>query len=358
MKISKLLFAISVVFISLNSSAQLHVIVNKADSIKSLEYTVYKLKIKNTDTIKTKRTLAYDYYPIQYPRTKFYYNKRGDLIKKDNPNQKDTTYYNSKKQKIKRVLYPGNSKDSISIFYSYDSQGNIETENMKASDPKLNYELDANYYSYESLIDTFYTNYYLSENDSTEYNQFESVKMELNTYYRLYNDENKLVKEKYVTTTKNAFPYKADSTFHIISYHYTEENKISKTTIVNKHINALGKNYASISTEEHSYLNQGLIHEIKYYNDDNLSREERMVRNTEGVLTKYSNHWISPDRTTTYLYNSKGDLTAYTATRKNKIVRQITLKYTYNNRGDWIKCIHYNKKDKPEYLVERMIAYY
>ena len=358
MKISRLLLAISTLFMSINALAQLNIIVNKSDSIKSLEYKVYRLKIKNNDTIKTKTTLAYDYYPVQYPITKFYFNEFGGLIKKDNPNQKDTTYYNSKNQKIKRVLYPGNSKDSISIFYSYDHQGNIETEKMKASDPKLNYELDANYYSHESLIDKFYTNYYLSANDSTGYNQFESVKIALNTYYRLYNDDNKLVKEKYVTITKNAFPQKSDSTFHTISYQYTKENKISKITILNNHIHALGKNYTSISTEEHSYFNEGLIHEIKYYNNNNLSREERMVQNTEGVLTKYTNHWISPDRTTSYLYNSKGDLTAFTAARKNKIVRQITLEDSNNNKGDWIKCIHYNKKNKPEYLVERIIEYY
>jgi hypothetical protein len=83
-----------------------------------------------------------------------------------------------------------------------------------------------------------------------------------------------------------------------------------------------------------------------------------MEQNTEGVLTEYTNHWISPDWTTSYLYNSKEDLTAFTAARKNKIVRQITLEYTNNDREDWIKCIHYNKKNKPEYLVERIIEYY
>ncbi len=223
MKISKLILALSTVVMSINASAQLNSIVSKSDSIKSLEYTVNAIKIKNDKIIKSKPSMAYDYYPIKYPTTKSYYNREGLLIKKQNTNQRDTTYYNSKNQKIKMVLYPENSKDSLSIYYSYDDQGNIETKKMHASAEKLDYYLEGNYYSDESIINKFYHNYYLSETDSTSQRQFETSKPELNTYYRLFNTDNKIVHEKYITITKNPDPYKPDSTLHNITYEYTKE---------------------------------------------------------------------------------------------------------------------------------------
>jgi hypothetical protein len=302
--------------------------------------------------------MAYGYYPIKYPSTKSYYNKEGFLIKKDNVNQRDTSYYNSKNQKIKMVLYPSNSKDSISIYYSYDNQGNIETQKMNASAEKLDYYLDGNYYSYESITTKFYHNYYLSETDSTSQRQFENTKPELNTYYRLYNIDNKIIDEKYLTTNKNPYPYKPDSTFHHITYEYNKNHKILKVSTVNEHIPALRKTYTSKSTEEHNYLNDGLIEDITYYNNGKLSRQMRIVYTAQGGLRELTDHWMSPDRTTTHLYNSKGDLTDYIFMKKNKTVRHITLEYTYNDRADWIRCIHRDKKNKPKYLIERLIEYY
>jgi hypothetical protein len=358
MKIFKLLLLFSTLVVSINSSAQLSITIKKSDSIKSLEYRVSAIKIKNGKIIKSKPSMAYDYYPITYPSTKSYYNREGFLMKKENTNQRDTSYYNSKNQKIKMVLYPGNSKDSISIYYSYDDRGNIETEKMHTSNDKMGYSLDGNYYSHESIRNKFYRNYYLSETDSTSRSQFEHTKPELNTYCRLYNHENKIISEKYLSITKNPYPYKQDSTYHTIAYQYTKENRIRKVSAVNEHISSSRKTYTSTSTEEHKYLNDGLVEEITYYNNDNLSRQVRTVRSTEDVLTEFTDHWISPDRTTSYLYNSKGDLTDYIFTRKNKTARHITLEYTYNNRGDWITCIHRDKKNKPKYLIERIIEYY
>ena len=360
MKISKLLLAISLLFIGLQSRAQLNITVSKSDSIKSLSYKVFKVKTKNDNLIKSKLTMAYNYYPIQYPLKKLYYNENGYLIKKDNSNQKDTTYYNSKKQIIKKVLYPDptKSKDSIAIYYSYDIQGNITTEKMKASGSNLNYVLDGNYYSYESLIDKFYNNYYLLENDSSGRSQIKNIKPELNNYYRLYNQKNKLVEEKYLTTTINPFPYKSDSTIHSIKYQYNKENRISKVANINYRFNSLGKNYTSINTEQHRYSTDGLIHNIEYFDEGKLSRMERIIKNSEGELTEYTNHWISLNRKTTYVYDSKGEIKSYTYSKKNKIVRNITLEYTSNSKGHWIKCIHFDKKNKPIYLIERIIEYY
>jgi len=358
LNITKLLFSISVLLLSINSIAQLNTVVKKSDSIKSIEYIVNFIRIKNDKIIKSKPSLAYGYYPIQYSSTKSYYNTDGILIKKDNPNQKDTIYYNSKNQKIIRVLYPRKTKDSIAIFYSYDSQGNIESKKMTASAHKLDYKLGNNYYSYESLIDEFYRNYYTLKNDTTVRNQFEKVKMKLNYYYRLYNQKNKLIKEKYLTTHKNTFPYKADSTLHTITYTYTKENKISEIAKFDEHNNALGKNYTSTNIEQHNYYDMGLIHEIKYFNENKFWRKERFTKNTKGKLTEYTNHWVSTNRTITYLYNSKGELTDYTFTRKNIKVRNITLEYTYNTIGHWITCTHFEKKNKPKYLIERIIEYY
>lgn len=358
LNISKFLFSISALLLSINSIAQLNTAVNKSDSIKSMEYIVNSVRIKNDKIIKRKPSLAYDYYPIQYSFTKSYYSTDAFLIKKDNPNQKDTTYYNTKNQEIIKVLYPGKTKDSIVIFYSYDSQGNIESKKMSASAQKLDYKLGSNYYSYESLIDEFYQNYYMLKNDTTVGNQFNKEKMKLNCYYRLYNQKNKLIKEKYLTTHKNSFPNKTDSTLHTIIYTYTKENKISKITKLDEYKNALGENYTLTNIEQHNYFDTGLIHEIKYFKENKLWRKERFVKNTEERLTEYTQHWISPNRTITYLYNSKGELTDYTFTRKKKKVRNITLEYTYNNRGHWITCTHYDKKNKPKYLIERIIEYY
>ncbi len=359
MKISPLFLIISTLLIGINSSAQLNIIVNESDSIKSLVYKVYQLKTKNNKVIKSEPSILYDTYPIQYPLVKLHFNKHGLLIKKDQSHQKDTTYYNSQNQKIKMVLYPNpeRSKDSISIYYTYDIQGHLKTEKMKASDPKLDYHLDGYYYSHKSLIDKFYINYYLSEKDPTVQEQFENVKPALNYYYRLFKNKNTLVKEKYVTTTKNQLPFQPDSTLYTITYQYNKENKVSKMSTKKEDINAIGKNYTKISTEQHTYLNQGLIHEINYFNKDKLSRQKRIVHSQEGVLTAHIDHWVNPNRTTTFVYDSRGELKSYTFVKKNKIVRNITLEYTNNKRGHWVECIHYDKKNKPKYLIERIIEY-
>lgn len=357
LNISKFLFSISALLLSINSIAQFNTVVNKLDSIKSMEYIVNSIRIKNDKIIK-RNTSLHDGYPICYPTTKNYYKRHGVLIKKDNPNQKDTIYYNSKNQEIIRILYPRKTKDSIVIFYSYDSQGNIESKKMSASAQKLDYKLGSNYYSYESLIDEFYQNYYMLKNDTTVVNQFNKEKMKLNYNYRLYNQNNKLIKEKYLTIHKNPFPYKTDSTLHTIIYTYNKENKISEITKLDKYKNALGENYTLTNIEQHNYFDTGLIHEIKYFKENKLWRKERFVKNTEERLTEYTQHCISPNRTITYLYNSKGELTDYTFTRKKKKVKNITLEYTYNNRGHWITCTHYDKENKPKYLIERIIEYY
>ena len=76
------------------------------------------------------------------------------------------------------------------------------------------------------------------------------------------------------------------------------------------------------------------------------------------MLIEYSIHWINPDRTSTYVYNDKAELVRYTATKKSKTLRDIRLEYRYNPHGDWIQCAHFDKKDKPLYLIERSIRYY
>lgn len=360
MKTSKLVLTIFAVCICINSFAQIDPKVNTFDSIKSLTYTVYQLKTKNNKIIKTSPTILYDYYPIQYPLKKCYYNTKGNLVVKENQSQKDTIYYNSKNQKIKMVLYPNAKKlnDSITFFYAYDIYGNIIAEKTVASSPKLDYYLNGNLYSYKSLINKFYINFYVLEKDSVGIKQFDNEKVELNYYYRLFNNNNQLLKEKYVTTDKNSYPLKVDSTIHSVEYHYNNENKIIKISTIKNHVNALGKTYLTKNTEEHNYLSQGLIHEIKYYNDRNLIMQQRYIHNTKGKLLEYSKHWVSPNKTAIYKYNSNGELKNYIFKRKDKIERNITLQYTYNNKGNWIECIHFNKKSKPKYLIKRGIEYY
>ncbi len=360
MKISKLVLPFLIFLLGMPASAQLNILVSKSDSIKSLSYKVFKVKKKNNKIIKSEPTIRYDYYPIQYPLITLYYNEDGLLIKKDNTNQKDTTHYNSENKKVTTVLIPdpGRSKDSITISYAYDIHGNIKTETMQTSAPNMNYLLNDNYYSYESLTDKIYINYYFAESDSTELKKFKNEQPKLNHYYRLFNDNNKLVEEKFLTTSKNPFPYKPDSIIHTIKYEYNADKTIRKISNINDHINSVGRNYTSISTEEHRYLDEGLIHEIKHFTNTKLIREEQLVHNSKGILTEYTNHWLNPNQTTKYTYDSKGELTRYIFSKRNKIVRNIALEYTNNDKGHWITCTHYDKKNKPQYFIERTIEYY
>lgn len=357
-KKTTLLLMVLLVSISMRSLAQRLIVENRSDSIKSLAYGIYKLEIKDNVFIKGKPSSLYDAYPIHYPTSQLFYDQEGRLIKDESFGQKDTTYYNSEDQKIKTIIYPEGSKDSIVISYTYDNRGNIETKKMRASAPKLNYRLDGNYYSYESLIDKFYKNDYLSESDSSYPVAYENQPLELNNYYRLFDAENKLIEEKYLICVENPFPHKADSIIHTISYQYNKDNKLSKVSSISKHLNYLGISYTLISTQQHHYLDQGLTHEIDYFNQDQLTRKDLIKKNDEGMLIEYSTHWINPNKTISYFYNDKGELIRYTATKKNKVLRNIRLEYTYNQRGDWIQCAHFDKKDKPLYLIERSIGYY
>ncbi len=62
-----------------------------------------------------------------------------------------------------------------------------------------------------------------------------------NYYYKLFNDKNKIVEEKYLTTSKNPFPYKQDSIIHTNKYQYNKENKIGEISKINNHKNSIGK---------------------------------------------------------------------------------------------------------------------
>lgn len=362
MKNSKLVIPVLILLISMHTSAQQNIAVRKSDSIESLAYRVFRVKTKGNNIIKGKRINIPDpeFYPIQYPSRTLHYNRNGHLIKKDISDQKDTTFYNSGNKKIKTVIIPNpqSSKDSITISYTYDMQGNLKMEKMQASAQKMDYRLDNNYYSFESLTDKIYINYYLSKNDSTEHEKFENIKPQLNYSYRIFDDNNKLIEEKYLTTTKNPFPYKQDSVIHHSKYQYNKDDKISQVSNINSHVNSIGNNYTSESTEQHTYLNEGLIHAIKHFYNKKLVREELIKYNPEGTFLEYTNHWLNPNRTIQYIYNSKGELTSYVFSKGNNIVKNISLEYTYNGKGHWITCVHYDKNMRAKYLIERNIKYY
>jgi hypothetical protein len=362
MKISNIVLPVLMLLISIHASAQQNITVGKSDSIKSLSWSVFSIKTKGDKLIKGKPTNIPDpeFYPIQYPSTVLHYNRNGQFIKKTDSNQKDTTYYNSENKKIKTVIIPNpqSSQDSITISYTYDLKGNLKMKKMQASAPKMDYSLDNNYYSFESITDKTYINYYLSKNDSTEHEKFENVKPRLNYYYRIFDEKNKLMAEKYLTTTKNPYPYQQDSVIHHTIYQYNKDNKIDQISKINSHINSIGKNYVSERTEQHTYLNKGLTHAIKHYFNKKLEREELFIYNPQATLIEYTNHWLNPNRTIQYIYNSSGDLTRYVFSKGNKVVRSISLEYSYNGKGHWITCIHYDKNKKAKYLVERNIEYY
>lgn len=117
-----------ILFITIYTSAQQNIAVGKSNSIESLSYKVFRVKTKGNNVLKSKPTNIPDteFYPIQYPSTILYYNRNGNLIKKEDSNQIDTTCYNSEHKNIKTVIIPNpkSSKDSITINYTYDIQGN------------------------------------------------------------------------------------------------------------------------------------------------------------------------------------------------------------------------------------------
>jgi hypothetical protein len=331
---------------------------SSVSSIKCLSYAVYKLEIKDAQWIKGKPSFLYNGYPIHYPTSQLFYDKDGRLTKDENLSQKDTTYYNLADQKVKTIIYFPDSKDSIVISYAYDQHGNMTAKKMKASASNLDYYSDGYYYSHEAIIDKFYINYYLSGRDSIYPLAFENQQLELNHYYRLFDAKNKLIEEKHVTCVENPFPYKPDSITNTISYQYNKDNKLSEVTTASKRVTFLGISSTVISSEQHHYLDQGLTHEISYFTQDQLSRKDLIKKNDKGMLIEYSTHWINSDRTKSFFYNDQGELIRYSATKKNKVLRNIRLEYTYNQRGDWIQCAHFDKKNKPLYLIERSIGYY
>ncbi|WP_157515012.1 hypothetical protein [Gaetbulibacter saemankumensis] len=348
MKIYNIIFTIYFLFTSLEVQAQFGSVVNKSDSIKSLDYRFYKIETKNNKIVKGKPKILFEGYPILYPTSKLFFNKNEELIKEEKSHQKDTTYYNSVNQKIKMVLYPDGGNDSITFNYSYDSHGNIETIRKKASAPKMDFSLKGNYYSYTALIDEFYKNYYLSKDNPNVVNQFEAITPIENYTYRLYNDQNELIEQK------NLY----GSRIRTIKYEYNTEKKIIKILKIDKTPNPKGKPFISTETEQHKYLKDGLLHEIKYFSNGKFWREEQVIYNSKGIRVKY----IDKGKVlkNTYIYNSNGELVQYIFenTKRNKIKRNITLEYTYNDKGNWITCIHFDKKNKPKYLIERIIEYY
>jgi RNA binding exosome subunit len=351
MTIAKLILTISIGLIGFYSNAQIDIAINESDSMKSLEYNFYKVKTKNNKIIKSKPTVLFDGYPIWYPTSKLFFDKDGLLVKEDRSDQTDTTYYNSANQKIKMVLYPKGKNDSITFSYSYDSLGNIETIRKKSSAPKMDFSLERNHYSYEALVDEFYENFYLSEDDPDVANQFEAIIPEQNHSYRLYNDENELVEQK------NLY----GSRIRTIKYHYNDQKEIVKISRIDKETDSKGKVYISTETEEHRYSDDGLLHQVNHFSNDKLYREELLIYNAQGVLKEHTNQWFGIfNRMKKYEYDSNGDLIRFTFTNpeKDKIIRKITLKYTYNDRGDWVKCIHFDKKNRARYWIERMIEYY
>lgn len=346
-------------FMSVTAFSQSYLEGEIPDSVKTLDFKVYTVKVKKGKITKGKPigALAHEYYPLKYPFVKSYYDADGKVVKTEGMDQTDTLYYNQAGQLTRRVLYPVKSKDSIIISFIYDAHGNITEKKMNSSAPEMDYRLDGNYYSYKSLIDTKYRNYYLSEADSSDLQQFRSRKPELHTYYRLFNDKNELIQEKYLVTTATGLPHQYDSTFYTITYLYNTDDQISKISTERRYVTTIGSNQTT-SWQNHIYSDHGLIHEINYFDGNGLYRTERIIKNSSEVIKERTDHWFSPDRLTSYSYNDYGDLKTYKHASKRKVLRDITIEYTYNSREDWISCIHYDRKGKPKYLIERIIEYY
>ena len=230
---------------------------------------------------------------------------------------------------------------------------------MKASAEDIDFLEGKNYFSENYLLDIYYHNFYLKEADSSSYTQYNNSIIEPNHFYKLYNAKNRLVAEQNINISKNLFPYKDDTTAHTTTYEYNKNGDLIKKVTMNQTNSPLGQKTTTTETEDYQYLNPGQIHKVTYYGNDNLYRQEIYFYNEAGEKIKYLNQWFKPTLTSySYLYNSKGDLINYSFKRNKKDIRNITLEYTYNKKGNWIKCRHFDKEKRNIYLIERIIEYH
>lgn len=356
MKTIKYALTFVLLIISLNTIAQYESPKRRSDSVKRFNGGIYKVKLKNNELIKGEPTRFYEHHSIQYSNNDLYgfYNSRGLLIGHEYTSDLDSIFYSENEQIIKHISYKEKSTPFRAVNYYYDQQGNIKDIIYES----FNSEKDS---VFCSDYDKHYLNYYLSANDSVICNEYEKIILKLNINYRLFDEQNNLIAEKILTTSRNPLSNVPESILYSVKYEYNNDNQVSAILSTNEHLPKRGKNYTTKSSEYYSYNKKGQIQAIDHFKGDSLSFKQEYVYDAEGIPNEYKEIWLKSENSEwfskRFLLNSDGFPTAFIHTRKEK-TKSLKVDYTHNERGHWTRCIHYNHKNKPMYWVEREIEYY
>lgn len=324
--------------------------------IKSISYNIYKADTDHGQVVRGKEKWPWYGYPIHYPRETEYFSPQGKLLETAHPNQRDTVIYNAVGQKVKMILFPGNSTDSITLQYHYDDHGNMVDELMTTSNPDMDFRMQGNLFGPGAVRDTYFRNYYAATTDSLA---FATLRMEPGTYYRLFDRNNHMVEDKNMTLHDNGAFYKADTNIHRILYRYTKDGKVAEiSTIHETHSGVVKKIYTGIRKERYSYTAEGKLQSIVFEDQGKPYITKAYTYYPNGELNAYSLFRHEFKRKDVYIHNDRGELIRYQNITRRGIKEEIRLEYDYNEQGDWIRCIHYDKKQRPTWWVERKITYY
>ena len=325
-------------------------------AIKSVKYTTFKVEYSKNLILKGKAVSLPEEYPVHYPSSEQHYSPDGLLTEELWPDQKSIIEYDSLHRITNETLITEN--DTIIIHTAYEPLG-IASRSLRISGDrsKTFKELPD-----PSPEDEAYMNLLFTEKDSNAYRQYEKIKMIPFTIYRLFDQQKRLVKEKFIKVKQNPFPYKPDSILkkqHIRYYKETLPKSIHRSTDYLTHLGSpVKKGMHFENHEEHEYNDADKKHLMRYYEEDKLVMRHECIKNDAGIVVSEVRVWIKADQREETQYSPDGLLSSHTLWRKGKMKNSISLEYTFNEQGDWIQCIHYDHKNKPKFLTERAITYY
>jgi hypothetical protein len=183
--------------------------------------------------------------------------------------------------------------------------------------------------------------------------------MQVRKSYRLYSDDNNLLlKEKYLSLRKNPYPYNADSNFVYREFTYRDTLLLSAYESTEHKSGVLDKCYVTEKAETYKYSVSGSLLEVQHITDGELQMKESFKYDDSGFLEKSISEESSFGNSSQVIYNRRGDIVKYETYIKGKLKSRINIDYIYNEKGEWVRCIHSNLKGKPQFLVNREIFYY
>lgn len=349
----------------------------RTDSIKSEQFKTYAVKVMGSEIVKKKRKRRY-MGPIRYDSVIRFYNKEGLLVEERAHDRSSATlffYANDTYKKIATYYYlkknPKVVKDSIVYHFHFDRKGNLVNVIQEGNEKKffINYW----YYLVGNEVRPWecFFNYYILGDPSNAEASFHS-KTSSDSIMVLYDEGNKRIATKKVTIKKGS--PSIDSILDTKRYEYNDKGKLLQETRVKEvwRKSPLQKNFVYVSRDTirwryvldtlYTRDDQGRILEKHLKTEQGKKLIEAFKYDATGKKTKstYFNHFSFPNQDTkqVFVYNKFGDIISYEYIKGDKIKAKETYQYSYNNRGDWIKRIHYDKKGRPVLWVDRILEYH